>query len=645
MYFKNKLLYFILALFIWNVLISSCASIGSPTGGPSDSIPPVLITTSPKLKALNFKGKEISLTFDEFILPDEVTEALVVSPPLSKKPTIKTKTKSLIIQFNEELKDSVTYSLDFKNSVADLNEKNPYNNLRFSFSTGNIYDSLRIAGQVVKAFNLNPLDKYLIMLYKNLHDSAVFRSKPDYIAKTDKNGLFLMDNVMPSKYHIFSVNDANNNLLYDEGAEEIAFYDSIIVPMCVYQEKIDTLAKGLDSMLISGHSKFLPEPVFLRTFTEDIFDQFVSTSKRIKRNQFVVAFNESVKDTFHINLINSEAKNWYIQEHNPEIDSLIFWITDSLVYKSDTLLAEIRYFQMDSAKQLYVKKDTLEFNFTDKEEPAKRRRRSREEQDTITRIVQFDLETNLSSSEFDLNQNIYITAPEPVAIFDSSRITLFLSGDSLKTPLNILFEKDSVEWRTYKISYKWKPNTDYTLRIDSAASTDVYGVTSKKFERKFSTREEDYYGKIGFKLTNVLCLIIVQFLKNSEEEDVIAEKKASGEETVMFDYLKPEKYKVKIIYDKNGNGKWDAGSLQDKYQPERVTYINEVKKIRSNWDKTYEWDIKPDSAFVKKIRDYELEELKKKEALEKAKKVREQRETPERQQMGRPNLGNIRNNL
>ncbi|MFW5773724.1 MAG: Ig-like domain-containing protein, partial [Tangfeifania sp.] len=148
----DKLPYFIVAAFAWIVIISSCANQGMPTGGPKDTIPPVLIHTEPDYKALNYEGGEVRLTFNEFIIPDAVSEKLVVSPPLEKRPTILTKLKTLIIRFNEELKDSTTYSLDFKNSVVDNNERNPLENLRFSFSTGDVYDSLRVAGKVLNSF-------------------------------------------------------------------------------------------------------------------------------------------------------------------------------------------------------------------------------------------------------------------------------------------------------------------------------------------------------------------------------------------------------------------------------------------------------------------------------------------------------------
>jgi hypothetical protein len=228
----DKIPYIIVAGFAWIVIVSSCANQGMPTGGPRDSIPPVLVGTYPGYKSLNFRGNEVRLTFNEFIIPDKISEQLVVSPPLDKRPTILTKSKTLIVRFSESLRDSMTYSLDFKNSVVDNNEQNPYESLRFTFSTGDKLDTLRVAGNVMKAFNMESLENMLVLLHKNLHDSAVYTLRPDYIARSDEEGMFYFDNLAEGKYHIFSLNDLNNNMMYDEGAEEIAFHDSAYHTFC-----------------------------------------------------------------------------------------------------------------------------------------------------------------------------------------------------------------------------------------------------------------------------------------------------------------------------------------------------------------------------------------------------------------------------
>lgn len=638
MIIKGKIPILIVAAFAWIVIISSCANPGMPVGGPQDTIPPVLIKTEPQYKSLNFKGKEVKLTFNEYIATENISEALVISPPMIKKPVIRTKSKTLVIEFNEELKDSATYSLDFKNSIADNNEKNELENFRFSFSTGDVFDSLRVAGRLMNAFNLEPIDKGLVLIHKNLHDSAVYRVTPDYIARTDKEGIFMIDNIAPGKYHLFSIVDANNNLLYDEGAEEVAFEDSLIIPSAEFVEEVDTIFTATDTIVVMGHTHFFPEPVFLHQFTEDIFEQFLDSYTRDTRYKCTFVFNESVKDSFELNLIEKNATNWYQIEYNENVDSLIVWIADTTVARVDTLLMEVCYLQLDSMNQLYLQKDTVEMNFTDKEDDrSKKKKKADDELETPEPVIQFNLQTDISGSVVELNKNIGINFPEPIFAYDSTKIVLYLSDDTLKKPLNFKFEKDTFEYRKYNILHQWESEEKYTLQIDSAAFTNIYGITSRKSTTKFSAREEDYYGTVNLKFTGVEMPVIVELLTNNADEKVVVKKTISNDEIVKFDYLKPEKYKVKFIYDRNGNGKWDTGSYQDKSQPETVSYINEVIKVRSNWEIEIAQDLKPDKTFVKNIRDLEEEEKQRKEEEEKARKEKEQENSP--QQMQNPLQG------
>ncbi len=623
---KGKFPILIIAVLAWVVIISSCANIGMPTGGPKDSIPPVLINTDPDYRELNFDGKNVKLTFSEYLQTDKISEDLVISPPLTKRPIIKTKSKTLIVQFNEDLKDSTTYSLDFKNSIVDNNEQNPLPNLRFSFSTGDVYDSLRVAGRVMNAFNLEPIEKGLVLLQKNLHDSAVFRVRPDYIAKTDEKGLFMIDNIAPGSYHLFAINDLNNDLLYNEGSEEIAFVDSIVVPSVEFHPEKDTIVKGVDSLLVLGHSHFHPDPFYLRYFMEDIFEQYNESAERETRNKCLFLFNESVKDTFNVKLINEESDNWQRFEYNNKVDSIVMWITDTTLAKQDSLYMELSYFMLDSAAEKYVQKDTVLMAFSDpKEDPKKKKRKKEDGPEKPEQIPQFTWQTNLSST-MELNANIKLTAPEPVAFFDSTMISLYLTEDTLKTPLKFSFRKDTSAYRSYRIDYEWEPETEYTFVIDSAACENIYGITSSEFSRNFKAREEDYYGAINIKFTNVKMPMLAQILKNDEEENVLYQKSLDKDGEVKFDFLPPEKYKVKVIYDKNNNGKWDEGSYQDKYQPEKVAYIQEVIKLRSNWTEEHSWDLTPDLTFTKKVIDKELEAQKRKAAEEKARKEKEQQE-------------------
>jgi hypothetical protein len=636
---ENSLLLTVVALFIALAFYTSCANQGMPTGGPKDSLPPILIETSPAMRGLNFTGKEVRLTFDEFIISDAVSEELVVSPPLEKRPSIRTRSKSLIVAFNEDLKSDVTYSLDFKNSVVDNNERNPYNNLRIIFSTGPTIDTFRVAGVVKNGYNLEPQEKLLVMLHSNLNDTAVVKTIPDYVARTDARGMYLFDNVKSGQYRLFALNDVNRDLKYNPGAEEIAFADSIIIPFAEFRAEPDTIVSGADSLLIVGNTYFFPEPIYLRTFTEKIFDQYIEKATRETRYRSQILFNEPVNDTLGIRLLNQEAADWYILENNARWDSLTLWVTDTLIAAMDTLRFEISFSQLDTLRQNYIALDTLTLVYAERARPETRRRSRDDEEDEKPEIVQFTFSDNVKTSGFDLNVPILINAPEPIQSFDVGTIRLIEVEDLSDTPLPIKISQDTTLWRTWRIDHIWKPNTAYILEIDSAASHNIYGITSRKYKRQFTTQKEDFYGSIILELTSVNEPLLIQLLDNSKDEKVLRELKTTADGKITFDFLPPNKYKVKIIFDSNNNGKWDTGSFEELRQPERVAYLPDIVRVRSNWFNEFKWDLKPDPTYQKVLIDKEEEELRLKRLQEERLKQDEQEREPVQMDFGGRTLG------
>jgi hypothetical protein len=285
---------------------------------------------------------------------------------------------------------------------------------------------------------------------------------------------------------------------------------------------------------------------------------------------------------------------------------------------------EISYNQLDTLDQLYLHKDTLLMKYeTPKVNAKKKRRKKDEEEEGPEPIPQFTWKSNLSST-MELNGFISITAPEPIASFDQSMVHLTFMEDTVETQAEFTLKEDTSAYRTYIISHNWKPEYDYTLRIDLAACVNIYGITSSAINKKFKTRAEDYYCTLSFSFSNVDMPMVVQLLKNSDQEEVLQQKPFFEDGELDFEYLAPGKYMVKVIYDANGNGKWDAGSYQDRVQAERVAYVQEVVNMqRSNWSTSYQWDLTPIESFPKNVIDEELEAKKRKEAAEKAKQERE----------------------
>ena len=615
---KNILTLVIGVSFFYLIFFTSCANIGSPSGGPKDSIPPVVVRTIPLLRGTNYSGKDVRLTFDEYILSDEIAENLVISPPMKKKPQIKMKGKMLIVEFQEELRKKATYSLDFKDAVADNNEKNPIKNLRFSFSTGASFDSLRVAGYVKNAFTQEPVDKALVLLHHQKEYTAFIDSVPDYIGRTNKEGFFMIDNLASGSYRLYALTDADNSLTYNAKSELIAFADSLIVPSAKYVVRTDTIVQGQDTLLVSGHTDYLPKPQYLMMFEEIKFDQFLDSHKRTQGNKCDFYFTESLDDSFKVNLLKpTPAKGWSYIESNQKRDSITVWLTDTVLSKTDSLKFELQYHALDSLNKMVLKHDTVELIYAAPKVPKAKRKKNEP-----LPIPTINLTTNINSSAHDLYQRILIEAPEPLASFDTTKVWLYSFEDTVKTRIPIVIRKDSSSVRKYFIEPQWEPNANYLFRVDSAAAYNIYGHPSKKLELKFKTQKEDYYGKIILTLSGLSDPAIVQLLGNDKDEKILQKIHVMSDGKIEFPYLKPEKYKIKLIIDPNKNGKWDTGFLAKGIQPEEVVYFPKIIKVRSNFEFKESWDISYKPDYKKNLIDEELEKEKarKKEKEKKAQK-------------------------
>ena len=603
--------------FFYLIFTTSCANQGVPTGGIKDTIPPVVVKTVPALRGTNYKGSDLRFTFDEFIISDAIGEKLVISPPMKKKPIIKMKGKTLIIEFPQDLRKETTYSLDFKDAVADNNEKNPIKDLRFSFSTGYGYDSLRVAGYVKDALTQEPIEKVLVMLHRNLDYTTFVDSIPDYIGTTDKEGLFLIDNVAKGSYRLYALTDADNSLTYNQATEKIAFADSIIVPSARYLAEKDTIVKDNDTIAVSGHVDYSPKPQFLMLFEENKFNQYLDASKRNQANKCEFFFHQTLNDSFKINLIKPlHSKDWSFIESNLKRDSITVWVTDTIISNSDSLKFELKYEMLDSLNQVKIKTDTI--NLVYEKPKVSKQKRKKSEKAVIPTIV---LSTNINAAGHDLYQRINIEAPEPLTSFDTSLIRLYSMEDSVKTKIPIVVEKDTNSIRKYYIEHHWEPSANYWFQIDSAAARNIYGNPNRKVDQKFKTQKEDFYGKIILTISNLKGPAIVQLLSNDKDERILQKIQILENGKIEFPFLKPEKYKIRVIMDTNQNGKWDTGFLADHRQPEQVIYFPKILKVRSNFEykESLQMDYNPTIKKELFDEDLEKEKARKKEQAKKGK--------------------------
>ena len=525
----KKLIYIVLSI----VVISGCAKRGSPTGGPVDSIPPVLINASPKINSINFDSKEIRLTFDEFIKLDNVDEQLIISPPINKssyevKP-LNGVTKKVFLEFIDSLETETTYSINFGNSIKDNNEGNPLTFFSYTFSTGETIDSLYVRGNISDAFDKETDDYISIHLYRIdsiLNDSIIYNNRPTYISNSLDSTSYQFKNIKEGKYLILALKDIDNNYFFDPFYDKIGFIDSLI-----------TLPR--DSII---NFKLFKEETSL------IWDKphFINSEK--------IGFGYYGKlDLKNIKIESSipDSVNYTYTKEN-EKDTLIFWLSRN---------------SFDSLNFNLIEKDTTKL-VTVKFDRAK---------DTLIDSLSISPKT---TSIIHLKETFKLSSNIPLKNIEDSLITI-RDIDSLIVPFttSINDNLDQID-----IKFEVSPSDNYRLFILPEAIKDIRGVSNDTLQYNVVSQSLEDYGNVYLDvIRNSNSKFILQMI-DSNGDVIRVFKNVNQDATYNFDYVRPGKYIFRLIEDANNNDKWDTGNYLKKIKPERVYYFSNELEVRANWD-------------------------------------------------------------
>jgi len=591
---------------------------GSITGGPKDEEPPKVVKSLPENYITNFTGNKIEITFDEFISLNNVNQSLVISPPLSGKPDIRLKGKTILINLEGDYRENVTYTLNFGNSIEDVNERNVIENFEFVFSTGDNLDSLSIKGTILNAFDLKPSeDPLFIMVYDLLDDSIPMKEIPVYIGRSDKKGNFRINNIKADTFRVFALKDLNYNFIYDLPNEVIAFYDSLVYlfPDSLMKEvtgelpdslkvslptldqgketEVDSAVLKNDTIDINAEKKLMLKPysIDMFFFEEDTRTQYLTDVERKEDKCIFIAFNLPLKEKPDIQGFNFQSDNWYYEEASANRDTFNLWITDMDLIKSDTLSLLINYPGTDSTGNFIVIEDTIDMIT-----------RVRQQKGKVTEDLKkssLTIKTLSNNSKLDIYRKINFDFNYPVFEVDTSKIRLYSIADSVETTEDYMIEKDTLSGRSWFLARDWVSKMKYRLLAEPGAFMDMYENINDTLIVNFSIQDEEHYGVLHVKTSNVKCPLIVQLM--DDKEAVQKEKYIASDEVITYNWLNPGRYKIKYIYDTNENRKWDTGKYLEGIQPEKVEYYEGDIVIRSNWEMEINWEMKRDLLFLQLI--------------------------------------------
>lgn len=526
-FFSKNFFFLILILFVFG-----CASIQKPMGGPRDLTPPKVLKATPENMTRNFSAKKISLEFDEFFKLNNVYQEISISPAMEKLPEYNVNRKVLNIDFKDTLQKNTTYVINFGKAIQDVNESNTLTNFTYVFSTGPHIDSLSMSGSVTNSITQEKEKEVTVMIFPLNQDSLLFgKKKPTIYTSTDSSGNFSLNNLHDGEYRIYALKEQSPNKIFDNDKELIGFSNRTInlnkdtsnIKLALFQQ--------IPEKFRLTEKKFTPNGVFSMIF-----------NKRLDNPSIKIVYPPGF-DNQKISEISKTNDTALVYMRNMDFDSLRV-----AIYDNNKPLDTV--YQLKGKKENFAR--TLTFSYG------------------ISR-----------DNKLKPNTDLRITANLPIESFEAGLIAL--NEDSVNIT-NFTIRKDSINTRNLFIKYRFRPGSKYQLLVNEAAVTDIYKDKNKRAGIQFVADKPENYSMLTLKVTvpepNKQYLIeLIDEQKNVVRTDAITKNTS-----VVYRNFLTQKYKVRVVYDANKNGRWDSGNVKRRAQPENI-WLNEKEiTLRPNWE-------------------------------------------------------------
>ena len=593
---KVKYLYYCLALLLTAFLAQRCANAVAPTGGPTDTTPPTVVETVPENHSINFIGKKIEITFDEYIVLENANQNVLISPPLTEKPDIKLKNKTVVVKFKETLAANTTYTINFGSSIKDLHEGNQFKDYVYSFSTGDHIDTLCIAGKVLNASDKKPVDGVYISLYaadRDNLDSLPMSTIPDYLTKTDKEGNFRLEGLADKKYLVFALKDANANLYFDLPNEEVAFLDTLVPASYLQMPKslvVDTIAT--DSTILINDSipmamadslmEIAPDSSLIMTkdaVSQRVFDQnalnltlfmFMEMDStqvllekklveegllrfvfRLPAKDAVIMTPEMLPDTFNL-----------VTMHSAEYDTVWWYFTPNV---KDSLWVQVKYDTLINDSTRY----SLKFK-------DKKSRKTKPETLKVSNNL-------LGRGGLVAGEDLILKFSEPIISYQMRDSAIF-KRDTIVFYNKLSFEPVDEQGMKYRLVTPFHADSSYSFVVPDSVYFGIRGRTNEPIKVDFHVLKDDEYGNIYITVIppEGMKQVIVQL--TDESGKVLRKEIITRKQEVMFEHLMPANYKLRAILDADGNGKWSTGNYHHRTLPETVLEYKDDLDLKAGWD-------------------------------------------------------------
>ena len=553
----------ILAMMIFS---DSCANTTTPpSGGPKDTIPPVITKISPLPGSINVPRQKTKLVleFNEYVKIQD-PKSLFLSPPLEKTPKYKLQGKGVVVTFESDLDSAKTYTLDVTNAIADNNEGNLFPGFTLVFSTGDRIDSMMVTGTVQDCNTLKPIKGATVMLYKDHADSALFLRRPDAAVKTDEWGFFCLRNIQDTVYRLYAIVDENNNNLYESESEKVAFFDTLVTPVLKVNDTLPELQKY--DMKDTASCLARKSEFELNIFKEKPTKQMIVNKERVGERTAYITFMAPYAQIDSIWIKGVEPEN-LITQFNIMQDSLEIWVNDPKE-QPDTFFLNVNYMKTDSLGLLNSFTEEIKLVKPKKNLAGKSSQRDIKKEDT-TCVVTIDAKPETVEQYGFVFEFKYPLVEEA---FDSLTFR-YLNPKQQEYTEKFTVVQDSLNLRKYVLrpNVKMLPGYEYFVKVPHRKFKDINGFYNDSTEVKVTLPNDDKLSTMNLKLSNVNNKYIVDLL-NEKRDKIMRSYVVDHDSTIPFPYLKAGKYSIRITEDVNRNGVVDTGNLLEHKQPEKVLF-------------------------------------------------------------------------
>ena len=256
------------------LVLTSCATVRAPTGGPADTTPPTLVAAAPADGTTNVTERTLRLAFSERLAAASVVRAVQVVPEGAAPPRVRARGDEIEVRF-DSLREATTYVVTIGTDLTDDRGVKLASPITVAFATGDQIDRGEIAGTVRDPVSGRAAGDLSVLAYRSA--TPDLSAAPDYRTGAGSDGRFRLAYLRPDSFFVVAVADLNRNGRVDAG------------------ERVAVPPRTRVGAVPAGDSTAAPPDLDLWIASRDTVPPEPRRARAISDRRFAVRFDEPVQ--------------------------------------------------------------------------------------------------------------------------------------------------------------------------------------------------------------------------------------------------------------------------------------------------------------------------------------------------------------